>query len=141
MPIDPNNPVVLLCAAGMEREGEPEEARRLFQQAWDARRNGYHAPIAAHYLARHQPTPHDTLRWNSLAVTHAERVVDGRTTELFPSLYLNLASSLTALGRLDEARAIIARAKEHLESLRADGYRDFLAYGINRLQARLENVT
>jgi len=140
MPIDPKNPVVLLCAAGMERDGEPEEARRLFQQAWDARRNDYDAAIAAHYLARHQPTPHETLRWNSLAVTHAERVADGRTTELFPSLYLNLASSLTALGRLDEARAIIARAKEHLESLRADGYRDFLAHGISRLQARLENT-
>jgi len=140
MPIDPNNPVVLLCAAGMERDGEPEEARRLFQQAWDARRNDYDAAIAAHYLARHQRTPHETLRWNSLAVTHAERVVDGRTTELFPSLYLNLASSLTALGRLDEAREIIGRAKEHLEGLRADGYRDFLAIGINRLQARLENT-
>ena len=141
MPIDPNNPVVLLCAAGMERDGEPEEARRLFQQAWDARRNDYDAAIAAHYLARHQPTPDETLLWNSLAVTHAERVGDGRTTELFPSLYLNLASSLTALGRLDEARAIIARAKEHLESQRADGYRDFLAYGISRLQARLDNAT
>ena len=140
MPIDPNNPVVLLCAAGMERDGEPEEARRLFQQAWDARRNDYDAAIAAHYLARHQPTPHETLRWNSLAVTHAERVVDGRTTELFPSLYLNLASSLTALGRLDEAREIIGRAKERLEGLRADGYRDFLAIGINRLQARLGNT-
>jgi len=124
----------------MERDGEPEEARRLFQQAWDARRNDYDAAIAAHYLARHQRTPHETLRWNSLAVTHAERVVDGRTTELFPSLYLNLASSLTALGRLDEAREIIGRAKERLEGLRADGYRDFLAIGINRLQARLENT-
>ena len=141
MPIDPKNPVVLLCAAGMERGGEPDEARRLFQQAWDARRNDYDAAIAAHYLARHQLSPHETLRWNSLAVTHAERVADGRTTELFPSLYLNLASSLTALGRLDEARAIIARAKQHLESLRADGYRDFLAHGIDRLKARLENTT
>ncbi len=141
MPIDPKNPVVLLCAAGMERDGEPDEARRLFQQAWDARRNDYDAAIAAHYLARHQLSPHETLRWNSLAVTHAERVADGRTTELFPSLYLNLASSLTALGRLDEARAIIARAKQHLESLRADGYRDFLAHGIDRLKARLENTT
>jgi len=141
MPIDPKNPVVLLCAAGMERDGEPDEARRLFQQAWDARRNDYDAAIAAHYLARHQLSPHETLRWNSLAVTHAERVADGRTTELFPSRYLNLASSLTALGRLDEARAIIARAKQHLESLRADGYRDFLAHGIDRLKARLENTT
>ncbi len=125
----------------MERDGEPEEARRLFQQAWDARRDDYEAAIAAHYLARHQPTPDETFRWNSLAVTHAERVADGRTSELFPSLYLNLASSLVALGRLDEARATIARAREHLDTLRADGYREFLSHGISRLQARLGDAT
>jgi len=137
MPIDPNNPVLLLCAAGMERDGQPEEARQLFQQAWDARRDDYEAAIAAHYLARHQPTPDETLRWNSLAVTHAERVADGRTTELFPSLYLNLASSLAALGRLEEARETIVRAREHLATLPADGYREFLSHGISRLQANL----
>src|SRR6476619_1354463 len=106
MPIDPKKPVVLLCAAGMERDGEPDEARRLFQQAWDARRNDYDAAIAAHYLARHQLSPHETLRWNSLAVTHAERVADGRTTELFPSLYLNRASSQRTMASQADVRRI-----------------------------------
>lgn len=141
MPIDPNNAVVLLCAAGMERDGVPEEARRLFQQAWDARRDDYDAAIAAHYVARHQATPADTFHWNSLAVTHAERVTDGRAAELFPSLYLNLADSLVALMRFDEARDVIARARAHLATLPSDGYHEFLAQGINRLRARLGEVT
>ena len=137
MPIDPNNPVVLLCVAGMERDGVPDEARRLFQQAWDARRDDYEAAIAAHYLARHQATPADTFRWNELAVTHAERVTDGRVTGMFPSLYLNLANSQIALLRFEEARATIARAREQLATLPSDGYREFLSHGIDRLQARV----
>ena len=141
MPIDPNNPVVLLCVAGMERDGVPEEARQLFQQAWDARRNDYEAAIAAHYLARHQATPADTFHWNALAVSHAERVTDGRVTEMFPSLYLNLADSLMTLMRFDEARATIARAREHLATLPSDGYHEFLSHGIDRLQARLGAAT
>lgn len=141
MPIDPNNPVVLLCAAGMERDGVPDEARRLFQQAWDARRDDYEAAIAAHYLARHQTTPADTFHWNALAVTHAERVTDGRVAEMFPSLYLNLASSQIALMRFDEARVTVARAREYLATLPADGYREFLSHGLDRLQARIGMAT
>jgi len=141
MPIDPNNPVVLLCAAGMECDGVPDEARRLFQQAWDARRDDYEAAIAAHYLARHQATPADTFHWNALAVTHAERVTDGRVAEMFPSLYLNLASSQVALMRFDEARVTVTRAREYLATLPADGYPEFLSHGLDRLQARIGTAT
>ena len=137
MAIDPTNPVVALCAAGMEREGIPDEARALFEQAWQARRDDYDAAIAAHYLARHQPSPEDTLHWNALAASHAELIGDGRADELFPSLYLNLAASLAAMDRLDQARSTIALAAEHLAALPADGYRDFLAQGIKRLEAQL----
>lgn len=141
MPIDQTNPVVRLCAAGMERDGVPEEALPLFEQAWRERQDDYDAAIAAHYVARHQPSPADTLRWNALAVTHAERVTDGRATELFPSLYLNLAASLVALERFDEARPTIMRAMEHVAALPADGYREFLTRGIARLQAQVGEAT
>ena len=141
MPIDPNNPVVALCAAGMACEGETETARRLFQEAWDTRRDDFDAAVAAHYLARHQPTPLLVLDWNARAVTHCERVTDGRETDLLPSLYLNLADSLLAVGRRAEARVIADRAAEHLPALPADGYRSFVASGIARLQARLAEIT
>jgi hypothetical protein len=135
--IDPENPVVALCAAGMQVEGAPDEARRLFEQAWDARRNDYDASIAAHFLARHQPTPADTLRWNLLAVRHAEAVGDERVAEFMASLYLNLGDSYAALGLLTDAAAAAERATMHLAALPAGGYRDFVASGVNRLDARL----
>jgi len=48
MPIDPNNPVVALCAAGMTCDGGPAEARSLFEEAWNARRDDYDAAIAGY---------------------------------------------------------------------------------------------
>jgi hypothetical protein len=56
--MDPNNPVVRLCAAGMAAEGEgrPADAKALFEQAWAESRDDFEACIAAHYVARHQAT-------------------------------------------------------------------------------------
>ena len=113
---------------------------RLFQRAWDARRDDYDAAIAAHYLARHQPTPLLTLEWNARAVDHCERIGDDRVAELLPSLYLNLADSLLAVGRRGEARVIADRAAAHLQALPADGYRSFVASGIARLRQRLVEI-
>ena len=75
------------------------------------------------------------------AVTHCECVTDGRATDLLPSLYLNLADSLLAVGRRAEARVVAERAAEHLQALRADGYRSFVALAIARLQERLVDIT
>ena len=43
MNIDPDNPVVALCAAGMAVEGDSSAALALFEQAWLARRDNYDA--------------------------------------------------------------------------------------------------
>jgi hypothetical protein len=125
----------------MACEGAPEQARRFFQEAWNARRDDYDAAIAAHYLARHQPTPLLTLDWNARAVIYCERIVDGRASELVPSLYLNLADSLFAVGRRAEARAVAERAAEHLTALPSDGYRSFIGLGLARLQEKLLAIT
>jgi hypothetical protein len=138
VPFDPNNAVVALCAAGMAIEGTPEEAKRLFEQAWEKRSDDFDAAIAAHYLARHQPGVAEKLHWDALAVEHAERVPDDGAKEMFPSLYLNLANSLMAVGRADDARTNARKASEHIASLPADGYREFLAKGINRIQQKLD---
>jgi hypothetical protein len=137
MTIDAANPVVALCAAGMEREGTPAEARRLFEEAWAARRDDYDASVAAHFLARHQDAPAETLRWNALAVRHAEAVPDGRANELLASLYLNVADSYATVGQIDAATAAADKALRSLELLPAAGYRDFIAMGIQRLRHRL----
>ncbi|MEP6692054.1 MAG: hypothetical protein ABJD07_12920, partial [Gemmatimonadaceae bacterium] len=114
MTLDPNNHVVALCAAGMAIEGTPLEALALFDQAWAARTDDYEACIAAHFVARHQVTPDETLRWNILAVRHAETVVDDRAAEFMASLYLNLGDAHAAAGNQPAAKAAIETARNHL---------------------------
>lgn len=136
--IDPTNRVVALCAEGMAIEGSPADAMRLFEQAWALRTDDFEAAIAAHFVARHQPTPADTLHWNALAVHHAELVSDGRAAELLSSLYLNLADAHQKLDERDAATTAVKRAAEHLGHIPAGGYREFVAVGIRRLAERLD---
>jgi hypothetical protein len=138
--IDSINPVVALCAEGMELEGTPAEARRLFERAWAARRDDYDAAIAAHFLARHQATPADTLHWNAVAVQHAIAVPNGRSAGFLASLYLNLADAQANVGEVAASAEAVRRAAAHLSALPAGGYRDFLTMGIRRLAARVGAV-
>jgi hypothetical protein len=136
-PLDPTNPVVALCAQGMAMEGTPANARRCFEEAWEARRDDYDAAIAAHFLARHQATANDTLHWSLLAVQHAEAVTDGRAAEFLASLYLNLADAHHGLGQSEPATTALERGVRHLRSLPAGGYREFVAFGLGRMAQRL----
>ena len=137
MPLDPSNPVVSLCAEGMAVEGDAAAARALFEKAWDIRRDDFDAAVAAHFLARHQPTPELTLYWNALAVEHAVRVEDGRAQELLASLYLNLGDAHRAVGNRRDAATAAGLARSALDNLEAGGYRDFVTLGIDRLERRL----
>ena len=69
-----NNHIVQLCTAGARAEFEHrlQDARALYQQAWDRATDHYEAAIAAHYVARCQDTTQDTLRWNQEALARAE---------------------------------------------------------------------
>jgi GNAT superfamily N-acetyltransferase len=139
-PIDPTNTVVALCAQGMAVEGTPDAARAYFEQAWAMRRDDYDAAIAAHYLARHQSSLAETLRWNEIAAQHAERVEGGRAAALLPSLYLNLGDSYAAFGQRAQALEVVRRARQHVLELPLDGYRDFVASAIERLSERVESM-
>jgi hypothetical protein len=136
MPVDPDNPVAELCAAGMAVEGDVQAARELFAKAWEIRRDDYDASIAAHFVARHQATPEQTLHWNVVAVHHAEAVTDGRADEFLASLYLNLGEAYRVVGRAREAALAAERASTALVHLPTGGYRDFVAGGIERLRSR-----
>ena len=136
--IDPTNRVVALCAEGMAMEGEPADAMRLFEQAWAARSDDFEAAIAAHFVARHQPTAAETLHWNALAVQHAELVSDGRAAGFLASLYLNLADAHEKVGEREPAATAVKRAAMHLEVIPAGGYRELIALGIRRLATRLD---
>jgi hypothetical protein len=138
--IDADSHVARLCAAGMAVDGDPAAAHALFLQAWAAREDDYEASIAAHFLARHQPSAAETLHWNQLAASHAEAVPGTRAHPLLASLYLNLADSYLTLGDLTEAAAAAARGIAALELLPTGGYREFVARGLERMQARTHDA-
>jgi len=136
--MDPNNPVVRLCAQGMEAEsrGRTDDASALFERAWAARTDDYEGCIAAHYVARHQPDDEATYRWNLTALTLAdrsEREADG----FYPSLHLNMASSYQALGDHTAARAHLEAAVALIDVLPDTPYKEFVRSGIGNVRARL----
>jgi hypothetical protein len=130
--MDPNNPVVKLCANGMKAEGEGRaaDAKALFEQAWQESRDDFDACIAAHYVARHQATPDDELDWNRKALARAERVGDDRVQSFYPSLYLNLAHSLEKVGRTAEACDLYSTAASKLEGQPDSPYTRLVRSGI-----------
>jgi hypothetical protein len=132
--MDPNNPVAKLCAHGMEEEnkGNAQEAAKLFEQAWTASNNDLERCIAAHYVARHQPSGQLALHWNQEAMDCANRVSDGSVAQFFPSLYLNLAKSHEDLGNAERARLFYECAADRLAFLPSGPYRDIIEDGIKR---------
>jgi len=130
--MDPNNPVVKLCAAGMaaEAEGRQGDAKTLFEQAWAESRDDFEACIAAHYLARHQATADAEHEWNRKALQRADLVGDDRVASFYPSLYLNLAHSLEKLGRTVEACELYATAASRLEGQPDTPYMQLVGSGI-----------
>ena len=136
--MDPNNPVVKLCAAGMQAEAESrfDEARALFEQAWTTSQDDYDRCVAAHFVARQQDNPQQMLHWNLEALARAEAVADERVQPFYPSLYLNLGYSYETLGHLVEARRHYERAAQRLDDLPPGPYGDTVRDGITRGLAR-----
>lgn len=106
MNIDPENPVIKLCAEGVmaEMQRDFEAAAVLYGRAWALQGNDYEACIVAHYMARIQANPEDILHWNLEALRHADMVADGSVAPFYPSLYLNAGRAYEELGRAWEAR-------------------------------------
>lgn len=104
--MDLNNPVIQFCMEGTRAEFEhrAEDARILYEQAWEARKDDYDACIAAHYVARFQDSAEDSLYWNQLALKHANAVNDEKVRDFYPSLYLNLGRSYELVGNQNEAQ-------------------------------------
>jgi hypothetical protein len=132
--MDANNPVVRLCAQGMQLEqaGRKDEAARAFMSAWEQSRDDFERCIAAHYVARSQTTPADNLRWNLESLEHADAIDDGRVSTFYPSLYLNIGWAHEDLGNRDEARRYYELAATRVTSLPEGPYRETIRDGIER---------
>lgn len=132
--MDPENPVVKLCMEGMRAEGagELEKARALFAQAWQTAQDDFEACVAAHFVARHQPTPEEALYWNQVALDRAEAAGNERVAGFYPSLYLNLGYAYEMLGEDEAARHCYNLAAAQASRLPAGRYGDLVRDGISR---------
>jgi tetratricopeptide (TPR) repeat protein len=130
--IDPNNLVVRLCAEGINAEmaGKVGEAKRLYEEAWEAHAGDYEACIVAHYLARVQRTPDDVLKWNRESLRYADAVYDERVAAFYPSLYLNMGKAYEDLGKREEARKFYGLAEGKAASLPEGKYGDTVRSGV-----------
>jgi hypothetical protein len=117
--MDPSNPIVRLCVQGIELEGSGrfDDAAQLFLNAWSQSTDDFERCIAAHYVARHQKNPVDTLLWNQRSLNHANAVFDERVGEFYPSLYLNMGRAHEDLGNREGAKRFYAMAAAVLHSL------------------------
>ncbi len=132
MQFDPNNNVVKLCARGMnlEGEGKPEDAYKIFQQAWNEATNDFEKFTSAHYVARHQKSVADKLRWDETALNLALKIEDQSIQASYPSLYLNVAKCYEDLKDFDKARNNYQLALSFTNLLPEDGYGKMIKSGI-----------
>jgi hypothetical protein len=139
---DPTNPVVQHCAKGIgiEHAGDLMAAGELYRQAWEKASCPPEACTAAHYLARVQNDPAESLRWNLFALEQAALVTGEDIDVIYPSLHLNVAHGYEQTG--DPAHR--AKALEHYilaeracDSLAADGYGRMIRKGVEAGLARM----
>jgi rifampin ADP-ribosylating transferase len=106
MEFNPSNNVVKLCLQGMamEDQGKSDEASRLFLQAWNEATDDFEKYIAAYYVARHQETVRDKLKWLETSLKFALEINDVTVKSAFPSLYSNIAKCYEELNDLDSAK-------------------------------------
>ena len=88
----------------MEEKGKPDEAWKLFHQAWEEATNDFEKFIAAHYIARHQKNVSDKLKWFETSLQFALKINDDTVESAFPSLYLNIAKCYEDLNEPDNAK-------------------------------------
>jgi tetratricopeptide (TPR) repeat protein len=132
MEFDPANNVIKLCAEGMQMEGKgkPEEASKLFFQAWHEAINNLEKFKAAHYVARHQKNVADKLKWDETALQLAQNINNETVQEFFPSLYLNIAKCYENLNDIENAKKNYDKALSYTDFLPDNGYGNIIKGGI-----------
>src|SRR3546814_889622 len=123
MEINPNNHVVKLIVQGkdMETKSKPEDASRLFLQAWKEATNDFEKYTAAFYVARHQISIADTLKWLEETLRLALKINDDSVKEAFSPLYSSIAKCYTDLRDVDNAKKYNALAISFKEKVSVSG--------------------
>jgi rifampin ADP-ribosylating transferase len=132
MLLDLNNKIVQQCAQGMllEGEGKTEEARGLFLKAWRESATDFERSTSAHYVARHQESVADKLKWDEISLHAALQVSDENIKAYYPSLYLNVGKGYEDLNDIDNALKNYHMALSFSDLLSDDGYGKMIRSGI-----------
>lgn len=106
MEFNPNNNIIKLCIQGiaMEESSKPDEASRLFLQAWNEATNDFEKYLAAYYVARQQSNIPEKLKWLEIALRSAVNVDNAAVISAFPNLYSKIAECYENLGDGDNAK-------------------------------------
>jgi rifampin ADP-ribosylating transferase len=132
MEFDPDNKIIKLCAEGMEAEGHGHEveALNLFTQAWNESSTDFEKFTSAHFVARHQKTVTDKLKWDEMALAHASKINDESIGGSYPSLFLNIGKCHEDLNDFELAREYYLKAYAYLEFLPDNEYGKMIKSGI-----------
>ncbi len=79
-------------------KAKPEEALKLFMQAWNEATNDFEKFLAAYYVTRYQKTVSDKLKWLEIALQSALKTNDDSVKSAFPSLCHTIAKCYEDLG-------------------------------------------
>lgn len=133
MNFDPTNKIVKLCihALDLEAQFRNDEARSVFENAWDLAESALEKIIAAHYLARHQEALPDKLRWNRLALDLGLRSGCEQAGKCLPSLYLNVGKDYEDMGDLKQAKLNYREGIKLQDVLGEDGYGRMIFKGLH----------
>src|ERR1700741_4703513 len=106
MEFNPANNIVRLCLQGMmaEEKGQPQEANKIFLQAWNEATNDFEKFLTAYYVARHQENVSDKLKWTETTLQFAVKINDEAVKAAFPALYSELAKCYEALNDHEQAQ-------------------------------------
>ncbi len=139
MQFDSNSRVVQLCVKGMDLEAneKPDEAQATFMQAWNEATNDFEKFTSAHYVARHQKSVHDKLKWDETALTFALKIDDISMLASYPSLYLNIGKCYEDLKEIDKAKDSYQTALIYVDHLPDNGYGKLIKSGIENGIERL----
>jgi len=75
----------------MEGKNQPEAASKLFLQAWEEASDDFEKFLAAHYVARHQNTVSDKLKWLETGLEFALKANSDSVKAALPLLYQDIA--------------------------------------------------
>ena len=132
MEFNKDNEVIQLCSKGMELEGQGQrnEARILFNKAWSLSITGLEKFTAAHYVARHQTSISDKLKWDEIALEYALKINDKTAKGSLPSLYLNIGKCYEDLHDFENAKSSYQAAYSFTNFLPDRNYGNMIKAGI-----------